>query len=332
MAPPVTPHPIEIGPEFIGQEPVCARLLQAIGSGRLSRSILLSGPKGSGRKTLAYRLAAGFADEGCFRAGFEQNRGTWPSGVEKATRLLEQGAHPDLILLRPEGAKQEITAKAARSLQQFVSTTPALARGKVAIVENANALNPESANAILKVLEEPKVSFALVLIADNPMGLLPTIRSRCVQFKLDRLSDANLSKILAQNGASLSDKARALADGDADLALTLAASQTDLSGLDAVLDFLHSPSSRLLPSAASPLVALEKSLGSDIVVRLVFQALRSSMVGTATGSTWSSDAAALLPMIQRRFDQRGRLSLDSTATWMDALRQLHVMMDTQTNN
>ena len=323
---------IKIAPEYFGQEHVCSQLHKAIEGGRLSRSLLLSGPTGSGRKSLAYRLTAGFAAGGRFNVGFGQPRPTWPADVEKAARLLEQGAHPDLILLRPEGAKREISAKAARGLQQFVSTTPGFGRGKVALIENADALNAESANAILKVLEEPKPSLALILIAGNVASLLPTIRSRCVQFRLDRLRSADIANILAQQGLELSDRVHALVDGDAELAIQLATTQVDLSAIDGAIDYLASPGSRLLPSIVNALVALEKSLSSEIVVRLLMQAIRRVRSEQALQMSLDAHAAEFLSSAHARLSQRTSLSLDSTASWMDALRQLRAMMTTTVNN
>ena len=332
MAPGSTTPDIKIAPEYLGQESVCSQLHKAIDGGRLSRSLLLSGPAGSGRKSLAYRLAAGFAAGGWFNESFDQPRFTWPADIEKAARLLEQGAHPDLILLRPEGAKREISAKAARGLQQFVSTTPGLGRGKVALIENADALNAESANAILKVLEEPKPSFAMILIAGNVASLLPTIRSRCVQFRLDRLGSADIANILAQQGLELSDRGHALVDGDAELAIQLATTQVDLSAIDGAIDYITSPGSRLLPSIVNALVALEKSLSPEIVVRLLMQAIRRVRSEQALQMSLNAHAAEFLSSAHARLSQRTSLSLDSTASWMDALRQLRAMMTATVSN
>lgn len=322
---------IKIAPEYLGQESVRSQLYKAIEGGRLSRSLLLSGPTGSGRKSLSYRLAAGFAVAGRFNVGFDQPRSEWPADIEKAARLLEQGAHPDLILLRPEGAKREISAKAARGLQQFVSTTPSLGKGKVALIENADALNAESANAILKVLEEPRPSLAIILIAGNVASLLPTIRSRCVQFRLDRLGLDDIRSILDQQGLELAEKTCSLVDGDAGLAIELATAKVDLSAIDGAMDYLTSPVNRLLPSIASALVALEKSLSSEIVVRLLMQAIRRVYSDQASGISLDAQGAEFLSVAHARLSQRTSLSLDSTASWMDALRQLRAMM-TRTPN
>ena len=323
---------IKIAPEYLGQESVCSQLHRAIEGGRLSRSVLLSGPTGSGRKSLAYRLAVGFTVGGRFNAGFYQPRSTWQPDLEKAARLLEQGAHPDLIMLRPEGAKREISAKAARGLQQFVSTTPGLGRGKVALIENADALNAESANAILKILEEPKPRLALILIAGNVASLLPTIRSRCVQFRLERLGSAEIASILAQQGLELPERAYALVDGDAELAIQLATAQVDLSAISGAIDYITSPGGRLLPSIVNALVALEKSLDPEIVVRLLMQAIRRVRSEQASQMSFDAHAAEFLSSAHARLSQRTSLSLDSTASWMDALRQLRAMMTATVNH
>ena len=127
-------------------------------------------------------------------------------GYRKSGSIVGAGRSSRLDLVTARRSKREISAKAARGLQQFVSTTPGLGKGKVALIENADALNAESANAILKVLEEPKPRLALILIAGNVASLLPTIRSRCVQFRLERLGSADIASILAQQGLELAGK------------------------------------------------------------------------------------------------------------------------------
>lgn len=140
---------------------------------RHAHAYLLYGPAGIGKRVLAEHLVhlllcqrpeAGKACGGC-----------------KACQLLAAGTHPDYFLLEPEEPEKPIRVDQVRELVQFVVQTAQLGGRKVVLLEPAEAMNLNAANALLKSLEEPSGDTVLLLISHQPSRLLPTIKSRCVQ-------------------------------------------------------------------------------------------------------------------------------------------------------
>lgn len=111
---------------------------------------------------------------------------------------LEAGNHPDLRLVRPEGARVRIDD--VRAALAFLHRSPHQSRRRVVIVEAADTLTPEAANALLKMLEEPPAGSALILRAATPDSLLPTVRSRCRSIRLRPEAVERLAEILREEG------------------------------------------------------------------------------------------------------------------------------------
>ncbi len=138
-----------------------------------AHAYLLHGPAGIGKRALAERLMAlllcqqPVADGACGRC--------------KGCLLLSAGTHPDHQVLEPEEADKAIRVDQVRQLVGFVSQTAQLGGRKVVLLEPAEAMNLNAANALLKSLEEPAGDTVLLLISHQPSRLLPTIKSRCVQ-------------------------------------------------------------------------------------------------------------------------------------------------------
>lgn len=138
--------------------------------GRLPHALLLSGPAGTGKRQLAERMVAGLL---CKRGGPEA------CGECRSCRLLDGGAHPDHFTVRPEPDKREITIDAIRGLNAGLVLTTTISPRKVALVEPAEAMNRNAANALLKTLEEPPGHAVMILVADDASRLPATILSRC---------------------------------------------------------------------------------------------------------------------------------------------------------
>lgn len=140
---------------------------------RHAHAYLLHGPSGIGKRALADRLAALLlcavpsAGEACGRC--------------KACLLLRAGTHPDFFDLQPEEADKPIKVDQVRDLVDFVAQTAQLGGRKLVILEPAEAMNLNAANALLKSLEEPSGDTVLLLVSHQPSRLLPTIKSRCLQ-------------------------------------------------------------------------------------------------------------------------------------------------------
>ncbi|MBF7731358.1 DNA polymerase III subunit delta' [Pseudomonas sp. N040] len=138
-----------------------------------AHAYLMQGPAGIGKRVLAEQLAA--------RLLCLQPLELSACGACKSCHLLAAATHPDLYVLEPEEADKAIKVDQVRELVDFVVQTPQLGGRKLVLLEPAEAMNPNAANALLKSLEEPAGNTIMLLISHQPSRLLPTIRSRCVQ-------------------------------------------------------------------------------------------------------------------------------------------------------
>jgi DNA polymerase III subunit delta' len=186
------PHPRETA-VFIGQDAVLARAARAIRGGRPPQGWLISGPPGIGKATLAYRIARYLLAFGARDTGPEDL--SVPASDPNAIHLAA-GSHPGLLVLK-RGINEktgklmsELPVNEVRRLNGFFGMTSGAGGWRVAIVDTADDMNPNAANAILKLLEEPPARAMLILIANRPGQLLPTIRSRCQRLDLRPLDEA----------------------------------------------------------------------------------------------------------------------------------------------
>ncbi len=139
----------------------------------MPHAYLLHGPAGIGKRVLAENLVHFLL---CQRPA-----GGKACGQCKACQLLAAGTHPDFFQLEPEEPEKPIRVDQVRELVGFVVQTAQLGGRKVVLLEPAEAMNLNAANALLKSLEEPSGDTVLLLISHQPSRLLPTIKSRCVQ-------------------------------------------------------------------------------------------------------------------------------------------------------
>jgi DNA polymerase-3 subunit delta' len=186
-------------------QPAARRLVErAVESERPPHALLLAGPSGVGKTTLALDLAAGLL---CLAA----NPADRPCRECSACRKVEHGNHPDLHRLAPEGAGQQIRLGQVQQLSADLALLPLEGRFRLAIVEKAHLLNPDAQNALLKTLEEPPAAVVLILAADDVAKLLPTVISRCTKVRLGPVTAEEMARILAERGVA--DAARASALG-----------------------------------------------------------------------------------------------------------------------
>ena len=153
--------------------------LDAWERGRLHHAWLLCGVEGTGKATFAYRAARRLL-------GAAPDSGSGPLGARRddpVSRLISAQSHPDLLVLERlvEGGKtkKSISVDQSRELPEFFSKSPSQAQFRVAIIDAADDLNLNAANALLKVLEEPPERGVLFLVTHASGRLLATIRSRC---------------------------------------------------------------------------------------------------------------------------------------------------------
>lgn len=164
------------------------RQLSAQAAGRgLSHAYLISGPAGSGKRTLARLMAAALVCGGA---------GERPCGVCPHCRKALGGIHPDIITIGDDG--KDIAVAQARFLRSDAYIRPNEAERKVYVVQNAQTMNASAQNAILKLLEEGPAYAAFLLLTDNPGALLPTIRSRCEGLSLSPVTVEEAQAVLAR--------------------------------------------------------------------------------------------------------------------------------------
>jgi DNA polymerase-3 subunit delta' len=190
---------------LLGHETAEKTMLAAHQSGRLHHAWLMAGPRGIGKATLAWRFArfllCGQQQGGLFGAAAE---GLDVAADAPGRSLVDARSHPDLFHLRrtlnPDTGRMraEIAVDDVRDLGAFMHMTPAMGKWRVAIVDSADEMNRNSANAVLKILEEPPPNAVLLIVAHAPGRLLPTIRSRCRRLALQPLADDIVMRLLGE--------------------------------------------------------------------------------------------------------------------------------------
>jgi DNA polymerase-3 subunit delta' len=162
-----------------GAEAAEASFLDALGRGRLHHAWLLVGPEGVGKATFAYRAARRLLGA----KPDDQYGLLGASPTDPVSRQVSARSHPDLLVLEREGAdgktRRNIPVDEARRLPEFFSKAPASAPYRIAIIDAADDMNNNAANAVLKTLEEPPPRGVVFLVSHAPGRLLPTVRSRC---------------------------------------------------------------------------------------------------------------------------------------------------------
>jgi DNA polymerase-3 subunit delta' len=285
------PHPRDTRVLY-GHEAAEGALAQAFAGGRMHHGWLLSGPEGIGKATLAYRLAMHVFAAPDERDPFGR---TLAVGEEThAARQVRALSHPGLLVLRrPYDFKakrlvQAIPVDEVRRVKSFLGHRAGEGAWRVVIVDAADDLNLNAANALLKSLEEPPPRTLFLLVVSQPAGLLPTIRSRCRGLALAPLEPAALRKAVAAareaagegelSEAELAPLSR-LARGSVRRVLSLASGggldlHTRITGLTAALPKLdwggvHALADELSSAAAEQRFELFFELLLDHLSRLV---------------------------------------------------------------
>jgi DNA polymerase-3 subunit delta' len=229
-------------PDLLGHRAAGQRFLTSWRSGRVPHGWLITGPRGIGKATLAFRIARFVlanrqmsADAGPGLFGDEPATAPGTLYIEPEDpvfRRVASGGHSDLITLEREfnpetnRMRSSIPVSRVRKAGDFMRLTPGEGGWRVVVVNSADDLNANAANALLKVLEEPPDRAMLLLISHAPGRLLPTIRSRCCRIPLSPPSNVDVATIIAAQRPDLSDSDRvslaALAEGSPGRALALA--------------------------------------------------------------------------------------------------------------
>jgi len=346
--------------ELVGQEASERALLDAARSGRLHHAWLLTGPRGVGKATLAYRFArfllAG-AEAGGLLADAPSNLAIDPR--HPVFRLVASGAHPDLKLIarsqNPKTGKMrsEIVVDDVRDAVAFLRLTPSEGGWRVVVIDGAEEMNRNAGNALLKILEEPPARAVLLLASHSPGRLLPTVRSRCRRLGLRTLDDAAIAGYLSRTLPELGEADRGLlmrlAEGSIGRALALSQSggldlyrdivgllsalpRLDIAALNQMADRLgRSGADSAFRSAAELLTGWlarmlrQRATGRQEAEVLAGEAACMDRLGRAVGLTrW----LAFLDATERQFALIDPLNLDRRLIWIGTLLQLQQLMGT----
>jgi DNA polymerase III subunit delta' len=213
-------------PVLLGHADAEAAILDGIRGGRMHHAWLITGPEGVGKATLAYRFARRLL------AGSPEADSLALDPANSIFRRVAAGSHADLLTIervlnaKTKRMKTQIAVEDVRRINGFMSLTPAEGGWRVVVVDGAEDLNGASANALLKILEEPPARAILLLVCAAPGRLLPTIRSRCRRLRLTPLADEPMGQLLAQYlpqlGAQERGRLITLAEGSPGRAMMLA--------------------------------------------------------------------------------------------------------------
>lgn len=215
---------------FFGNPAVAAALSEMIRRERIPQTLLLSGPEGVGKATLARRFAAELLHDAHkieqddlsleSNATLIADREKWPADKRNEDPLLF-GSHPDFLTFPPDGPLRQITIQQMRLLKERASLKPLKGAWRVFLIDGIDRANPQAANSLLKTLEEPPPHLILIMTARNPYDLLPTIRSRSVPFQLGRLREEDMRAFIQARNLDHPDRRLALAEGAPGLAVSI---------------------------------------------------------------------------------------------------------------
>src|SRR6266851_3800630 len=318
-------------PDLLGHEAAEQALRRLFEAGRLPHALLLSGPRGIGKATLAFRLArfvlANGVGEGSLLApsggSVDEGSGLAIAPESGVFRRVAAGGHADLLTVeraydpRRRRLRGEIVVDDTREIAAFLRLTPAEGGWRVVIVDGADEMNRNAANALLKILEEPPRRALLLLVAHSPGRLLPTIRSRCRRFPLAPLPPAIVRELLLRYRPDLpepqAEALTALSAGSIGRALDLAAAG-GVELYDAVLALLSREAGidqSALHAFADRLARGDAEEAYRAVEELVVQLL-ARVAGAAARGSGDAPPAAHESLVLQRLGNRA-----SAARWAE---------------
>jgi DNA polymerase-3 subunit delta' len=322
-------HPRETA-SLLGQEDALRRAARALRTGRPPSAWLITGAPGVGKATFAYRIARYLLAYGATDAGPEDL--TVPPDHTAARQVAAQ-SHPGLLVLKravnPKTGKlmTVLSVDEIRRLADFFGMTSGAGGWRVAIIDTADDMNDNAANALLKMLEEPPAHAMLLVLSNTPGRLLPTIRSRCQRLDLRPLDDTTLENALRhylpESSASERASLARLSGGSIGAALTLA------TGDGAAL---AEEADRLIENARSPdllkLLDLGERLwrirdGLEMIGGFLLVSLSAGIRARARSGAGNLEPwVALLARLDDDFSRATGLNLEPRQTLLSAARDL----------
>ncbi|WP_417308801.1 AAA family ATPase [Devosia sp.] len=302
----------ESQPVLIGHGEAMDELLARLAAGRMPGGVLIHGPRGIGKATFAFQLA---------RSVFAATSDEDPAHIDAQ---VTSGSFPNLFVLRKatrdtgKGFYTVIRVEEIRAFVDQLRKTRGRAGHRIAIIDAIDDCNASSANALLKILEEPPADTTFLLVSHRPGSLLPTIRSRCVQVALRPISADDTRRVLEANGS----------EGELDFAVALAAGRprrgfealklADGGTLDRLRNWLADPGAT--PPAAR--LALADALGANrdsAELRFARDLIFDSIAAEATDAARSGDRRRLASA--NELWEKAELSLADTDEYNLDMRQ-----------
>ena len=222
---------------FFGNRQVVETLQHAIRSERLPQTILLAGPEGIGKATLARRFAATLLKDAQKverddlslpeNVALVAEREKWPADKRNDDPLLF-ASHPDFVTFPPDGPLRQLSIPQMRLLRDRAQYKPLRGQRREFLIDHVDRANEQAANSLLKTLEEPPEHLVVIMTAENAYDLLPTIRSRSVIFQMTPLGEDEMEAFMRSRGLSDPERRVAFAAGCPGLAVSI-----DLEAYDA---------------------------------------------------------------------------------------------------
>lgn len=270
--PPLDPRRQFTLDQVLGNDELHRFLRRALQGGQLAQALLFTGPQGVGKTTTAWALAREIVAEGGDPA------------MHPRSLKIARGVHPDVIELTGKNTVSAmITVKeiADSGLEDRIATAPLESPRKFVLIDPVDRMNTYSANSLLKILEEPPPNVLFMLVTSEPSRLLPTIRSRCAELRLEAVPLEELAAWLMKVARLDEQKARlvaALAEGRPGHALALAKAGTlevRAELLDA-LDLLRKTGFAALFAVASRFLSAKTEIQETLIVAMTL--MRDALV------------------------------------------------------